>query len=590
MEGLAADPFEEDAEGADWTLEGRPVPEESIVQRYDWSDVYKWSPSLRLVEAEGRQRIEGRNSDIAQATLYHLGKPFRLDNHAFLLPVYNDPDDVVLKCGRQVAKSTTLSTIQVVRAITQPHGRSLYVSPSALQTRQYSNEKLRPTIYGSPWVVNSLINKGVIDQVFEKTLANGSYMFLRYAFLTAARARGIPASLLLFDESQDLLKNNIKIISQSLSASRLAAGVRGRQIIAGTPLTFSNTLEEYWQWSTQNEWLVPCDRHSPRYWNLLGVENIGKRGLICSKRGCGMPLDPTRGQWVTMVPGEFYQGYHVTQLMVPWKQSEEAWRSEIVLPLERWPESQFFNEILGLSYDSAGAPVTAVDLQRCCYPLKQVPNVNTSRFTFQRGPVHAGLRCFAGIDWGEGRQEGEVDKGKRRFASWTVLTLGAYITQELFWVFYKKRYVGKEIDPELILPDVLNVCGQFHVEVLGADWGHGWGLNSRLFAARGRDRVMQFAYSTSLGERKRWDKDAYKFIINRNAILSSVFFDIKQERFVLPEWAELEPFAKDILAEYVEYNERTRTMLYDHPIDEPDDALHSLVYCKLAADITLGRF
>ena len=99
-----------------------------------------------------------------------------------------------------------------------------------------------------------------------------------------------------------------------------------------------------------------------------------------------------------------------------------------------------------------------------------------------------------------------------------------------------------------------------------------------------------FAILTADGERKRWDPEAYKFIINRNAVLSSLFFDIKQERFAFPEWSVFEPFAQDILAEYVEYHERTKMMVYDHPIDRPDDALHSLVYCKLAADITLGRF
>ena len=101
---------------------------------------------------------------------------------------------------------------------------------------------------------------------------------------------------------------------------------------------------------------------------------------------------------------------------------------------------------------------------------------------------------------------------------------------------------------------------------------------------------MQFAYSANLGERKRWDAQAYKFIINRNAALSTFFGDIKQKHFVFPDWEEFEPFAKDILAEYVEYNDRTRTMTYDHPIDQPDDALHSMVYAKLAADITLGKF
>ena len=96
--------------------------------------------------------------------------------------------------------STTVCNMQIIESIVHPHWRSLYVSPSALQTRQYSNEKLRPTIYDSPFIRQIFVGKGITDQVFEKTLLNGSYLFLRYAFLTAARARGIPASRVFFDE------------------------------------------------------------------------------------------------------------------------------------------------------------------------------------------------------------------------------------------------------------------------------------------------------------------------------------------------------------------------------------------------------
>jgi len=291
-----------------------------------------------------------------------------------------------------------------------------------------------------------------------------------------------------------------------------------------------------------------------------------------------------------MAPGEHYVGYHVSQLMVPWKQTEEAWQNEIVHPFEKWPDGKFYNEILGLAFDTASAPVTRMDLQKCCYPIKKAAGRDSSRWIHQRGPDTSNLRIFAGVDWGEGRGEGEVAKGKKKFASWTVLTLGAYVDSETFWPFMMKRYVGREIDPELIIPDILHLCGHWNVEVIGADWGHGWGVNSRLIKNRGRQGVMQFAYSTSLGERKRWDPDAFKFIINRNSILSSVFSEMKQGRFLFPEWETFEPFAKDVLAEYVEYNERTRTMMYDHPIDQPDDGLHSLVYAKLAADITLGRY
>jgi hypothetical protein len=587
LEEHAQDEFDDDP--FDFTGRDTEIPD--LVTNINWNDAYDWAPALREFQdpETNKPHFIGRKSDIAQAILYHLGVPLRLENHAFMIPVYNDEDArLVLKCSRQVAKSTTICNIQITEAVIRPHWRSLYVSPSALQTRQYSNEKLRPTVFDSPFIKNVFIGKGITDQVFEKTLLNGSYMFLRYAFLTAARARGIPASRVFFDEAQDLLKDNIKVISQSLSASRLAAGVEGREMLTGTPLTFSNTLEEYWKWSTQNEWLVPCDCVSPHFWNFLDERCIGKKGLICSN--CGKPINAAAGQWVTFAPGEFYTGYHITQLMVPWKQSEEAWRTDILLPYEKWPSSKFFNEILGFSYDSAAAPVSRMEVQQNCWPHKQVNNVDSSKFIHRRGPQLAGMRIFAGVDWGEGREEGEVISGRKHFASWTVLTLGGYINSSTFWPFMMKRYVGKEVDPEIILPDILHICGHWNVEVIGADWGHGWGVNSRLFKARGRQGVMQFVYSASLGERKRWDPSAFKFIINRNAALSQLFLAIKQNHFLFPEWEEFEPYAKDILAEYVEYNERTRTMMYDHPIDQPDDALHSLAYCKLAADISMGRF
>lgn len=569
----------------------RPLDAPDSVGEINWGEAYEWEPSLERLEGlheDGSHVFRGRVSDIAQATLRHLGRPLRLDKHAFMLPVFNDQDArVVLKCSRQVAKSTTICNLQITESLIYPHWRSLYVSPSALQTRQYSNEKLRPTLFDSPFIAKLFLGKGVTDQVFEKTLSNGSYMFLRYAFLTAARARGIPASRVFFDEAQDLLKDNIKVISQSLSASRLAAGVEGREMLAGTPLTFSNTLEEYWKWSTQNEWLVPCDCKSPKFYNLLTEENIGKKGLICSN--CGKRINPLDGFWVTTAPDEPYVGYHISQLMVPWKQSEDAWQYDIVLPFEKWPQAKFQNEILGFAFDTASAPVTRMDIEANCYPKQQLKGRDTSRFHFQRSPQTKGIRIFAGIDWGEGREEGSVVAGKKKFASWTVLTLGGYISG-LFWPFLMKRYTGKEIDPEHIIRDVIHIASHWDVEVIGADWGHGWGMNSRLMQARGKQRVMQFAYSVSLGERKRWDQGAYKFIINKNAVMSNFFQAIKKEQFCFPEWKTLEPFAKDILSEYVEYNEETRRLKYDHPIDQPDDALHSVLYCKLAADIMMGFF
>lgn len=562
-----------------------------MVSEIDWTDLYKWAPTLKqaIDEKTGKPYFLGRMSDIAQAIIHHNGKPLNLSNHAFMLPIYNYGDnDIVMKCGRQVAKTTTVAILQAIESIIRPFWKSLYVSPSTMQTRQYSNEKLRPTLHNSPFIKNYFLGKDCIDQVYEQTLTNGSYMFLRYAYLTAARARGIPASRVFFDETQDLISDNVKIISQSLSASRVSTGVTGRTLITGTPLTFSNTLEQYWGWSTQNEWLVPCDCKAPRFWNLLGVANIGKKGLICAN--CGKPIDPTKGQWISYAPGELYQGYRITQLMVPWMQKEEDWKKDILFPLEKWPESKLQNEIIGNSFDNATNPINKIDLVKCCYPQQQVSGVDTSRYLDQRAPAHSGVITFAGIDWGEGRSDADASLGKKRFASWTVLTIGGYLNPNLYWIFFQKRYEGKEIDPESIVPDVLNWCGRFNVHCIGVDWGHGWGVNSKLMKHYGKNRVMQFNYSDNLGERKKWDREAYKWIINRNAVITDFVDTIRSHQLVLPAWEQFESFGKDMLAEYVEFNERTHRMRYDHPIDQPDDALHSSIYSKLTADIVMKRF
>ena len=81
-----------------------------LVSNINWSKAYDWAPRLFEIRTDTeRPSFRGRKSDIAQGILHHLGRPLRLDNHAFMLPIYNaDYTHAVLKCSRQVAKSTTI--------------------------------------------------------------------------------------------------------------------------------------------------------------------------------------------------------------------------------------------------------------------------------------------------------------------------------------------------------------------------------------------------------------------------------------------------------------------------------------------------
>jgi len=111
------------------------------------------------------------------------------------------------------------------------------------------------------------------------------------------------------DEIQDILTDNIPVIRECLSHSSYK-----KEVYSGTPKTTSNAIEYYWDLSSKNEWMVKCQWCN--YWNMLGMDNIGKNSIICQK--CGKPLNPRIGQWVTMNAEGTWEGFRIPQLMVPW--------------------------------------------------------------------------------------------------------------------------------------------------------------------------------------------------------------------------------------------------------------------------------
>lgn len=466
------------------------------------------------------------------------------------------------------------------------YNKSLYVSPSHTQTRQFSNEKLRPAIEKSPFIKKYFQDHSVSTQVFEKGFTNGSYIFLRSAFRSADRTRGISARNLCLDELQDFYISEIPVIMECTSHFPNA-----RVLMAGTPKSFDNPIEIYWQATTQNEWLVPCGCGK---WNYLDEQNIaptemyrtGKLppGPVCKK--CMRPLNVPSGRWVSFNSKETIQGYRIPQLMVPWICGLYAQWEKLLWKRDNYPFGQFCNEVLGISYDSASKPITRDDILACSAPYSFWDPYNRS--TFQED---LGRYIFtAGIDWGEGNDGSEKSpSGKVRNASYTVLTIGGYIDQKTYKVFYMKRYTGKEVDPEFVVQDIFKLCQLFGVKLAGADWGHGWGVNNTLMRLLGANKLIQFQYLPKLKERLKWDPVGYRYHLQRNFMMSELFFDIKKGFIMFPRWSSFEPFAKDILAIYAEYNEYRREIKYDHRSSDPDDAFHSIHYARLASDIYLGK-
>lgn len=500
---------------------------------------------------------------------------FSFEGRKHMYRIYDTPaKHLLLFCGRQVEKSTLIGNIILTYSCLIPSYRSLYVSPSATQTKMFSADRIKEAIETSP-VLKRYTSNMLSQNILEKQFLNRSKIVLRYAFLNADRTRGIFTYLLTMDELQDIISDNIPIIEQCTSH---APAQLKRFIYAGTPKGMNNPLEFYRSgeikgrnMSTMGEWVVPCDRHggeAGRYWNILGEKNIQKRGLSCEK--CGQLIDPMHkdAQWAMMAKDGLFESYRIPQLMVPWK----PW-ADIMLDYGRYSRDRFYNEVLGISYDSGMKPITAIQVQQACNPAVTMHPSFLERLRKEM----KGHDIFMGVDWGSAEN------------SYTVMTLGTYIGNS-FQIFYAHRFVGEDIDPEVHLPKIAQFIHAFNIKKVGVDYGGGFHGYTYLVKRFGSQRIQRYQYLPRPKKKIEQDHRLFRWKLHRTEIMSDIFTALKRGLIRLPRWEEFyDPYGKDILNIFTEYNETLHMTQYQHRPDQPDDTFHSLLYCFLASWIHYPR-
>lgn len=202
-----------------------------------------------------KKTYELTRSDFSENFFYLKGQKFSLDHYPFMRRVYNsDADKIVLKCSRQVGKSTTLANVMLANTAMMPDLRQLYVSPSVKQTQEFSRDKIEPVIRQSPFMRKYMVNSKMVQNVLKKKFTNRSAIDLRYAHLDADSIRGISADMNFFDETQDLRKDVIGVVEETMANSTIK-----KSFYAGTPKRTKGTLADYWFGSTQYEYALKCE-------------------------------------------------------------------------------------------------------------------------------------------------------------------------------------------------------------------------------------------------------------------------------------------------------------------------------------------
>lgn len=507
-------------------------------------------------------------SHIAEALLHLDGKPLRLTDYPFMRGVYDCGDnDVLMKTGRQVSKSTSCASIMIVDSIAIPHFRTLYITPSRKQTSQFSNTRLSKIIHHSPHIRNVYVDPHLPNNVFLQVFTNGAEMSLSYAIDDPDRIRGISSDRNLVDEVQDILYEAvIPVIRECMAASPYAY-----TMYAGTPKSMENTIEYLWQMSSKSEWVMKCEGCN-KYNFVESEKSIGKKGVVCLN--CGKYLNPRDGFWYDFNTDESVKlkGFHIAQPMLPINvEIPERWK-RIIDKLETYSPTKFKNEVLGISDAIGSRLISLEELTAMCqdyYVELPVPK-----------ELLRGIRAIVGgVDWsGQGAD---------------------YVSRTVAWVFgltqdYKLKTLYFKImrgeNPVEDVEEVAHIFQACNCQCVVGDAGEGAVANAMLRDALGQHRVFQAQYG-AFNKLIRWNrKDRY--LVDRTGAIDSYMLHLKRQGSIFPHPKQMATPIQDILNEYEETSQ-VGTMgggrrVWRHAPMAPDDCLHAQVFAWLAMKVLQG--
>ena len=494
-----------------------------------------------------------------ESLIYLKGKPISFEGRPYLRDVYNSTARrIVLRCSRQVEKTTFICNVVVHAAMTIPGVHIVVVFPRQEQSSVFAKSRLRPVIAESPVVRRLLLGSRTRDpHVNHMRFANGSEVFIRAAYHSADAVRGIDGDYLLVDEFQDIAGGDLPILEEALSHSE-----HRRVILTGTPKSVDNHLEDAFSRSKAHEWRVPCQCGQQVF---LDEKCLGLESPICPD--CQSGINPSQGIWVPRNPNSIWgDGFTLNHLATPWLNYTELLERQ-----QSYNPALFRNECLGLPTCLGDHIVTREDVERCCqqYPMA------TSREDIRVKHRNA---LVAGIDWGGGA------------VSRTVLTIGYMPENDHFEIVFMERYPAQE-DPDEILEAIVRRLLQFRVRLVAADGAGIGSVYNNLLLNKVPNLAGLYAMFYAAGDQqpRQYKGRLWNWTIGRTPSIGMVFTRIKKQRIRFPRVEDCSSFLDEIWCETAEYDDHNRTIRYTHPGTQQDDTLHAINYAAALGRLMLDR-
>lgn len=505
------------------------------------------------------------------------GKPLRFtQGRNYLKPIHNgEVREILLMTGRQVEKSTSLSIKIGNNVLLRPYSRSLYVAPLNEQVKTFSRGRLDKLFRYSQ---NDLVRRrykdnDLVDQVFHKEFLNGSEIYLRNCFEEADNIRGLSTDDIFIDEIQDILVDAIPVILETQTRSK-----NKHRVYTGTPKTFSNTIQQQWDNSSQADWVIRCPSCAKH--QLLGIDSVTPTMFVCRNKRCRKPIpDIARalGRWEHRYPERNLKGFRITQMMVP-----DIDPADIYEKIENYPKIRLKNEVLGESDEKADKPFSKS-------LMMSLTDNDFSMMSSVANTPFANTPTFMGIDWGEGEKNGAAGTG------YTVVVVGAYDSDGIYRTLYAKRFErGEELDPDYQLKIIYSIMEAFRVKFVVADYGAGVKENKRM-SKKLKTRFAQCHYVGTQKKKINYVPEEVKYLIERSDWMTDFIEFCQQEKirfFGKDDEGMLKVIHDNFTAIYAEYRKSklglAEKLFYGHDLTQPDDAFHATFYSWFASLVYKG--
>lgn len=288
--------------------------------------------------------------------------PWRFTNHPWSREMHDSQaEENVGQKAAQMAYSETMFNIAMYNLDVMKRN-VLYILPNTRpDAYDFSNRIFKQAKEISPHIKSMFTG---VDNVGHK-IAGSANFYIRGSNSHAA-LKSVPASVLIFDEFDEIDQDNIKLAEERKSGQKYRKDWK-----VSTPTTPDKGINAIFNRSTQDHFHFPCPCCG-KWIQLVFPDSLVVTAddpddpsvlnshLICTEcRGVldhdAKPEFLASGKWVPTHPGKMIRGFHVNQLyscvLPPYKLAQLYLESK----KDILAEQEFFNSKLGLPHEVEGA-------------------------------------------------------------------------------------------------------------------------------------------------------------------------------------------------------------------------------------------